>query len=83
MGRITPAPAGNTVLWPIVHVSAEDHPRACGKHKKGDPEEERRLGSPPRLRETHKAGVALPSMRRITPAPAGNTASEFDIMAVE
>ena len=30
--RITPAPAGNTLLWHLSLCLQQDHPRACGKH---------------------------------------------------
>ena len=52
--RITPASAGKTTSSTKLRVTAQDHPRECGKN--GDPVGNlyRISGSPPRVREKHK-----------------------------
>ena len=52
IGRITPAPAGNTGYGGMHHIKYRDHPRACGKHNVDDEAFIVQAGSPPRLRET-------------------------------
>ena len=71
--RITPAPAGNTLVISGKITGRRDHPRACGKH--GEHANISRVfqGSPPRLRETHYRDTHHTGPCRITPAPAGNT----------
>ena len=74
-GRITPAPAGNTLWLPESAFHLRDHPRACGKHDALDSPNNAVVGSPPRLRETRECDPANVRESRITPAPAGNTKS--------
>ena len=72
---ITPAPAGNTGRMSAFGLSAQDHPRACGKHPSCKAAMSSRRGSPPRLRETLAEKNIDQTDWRITPAPAGNTFS--------
>ena len=71
--RITPAPAGNTLIHCLATKIGQDHPRACGKHLDDLIVYFEDEGSPPRLRETRNRVVWPSRFRRITPAPAGNT----------
>ena len=71
--RITPAPAGNTVVSTSAATIRQDHPRACGKHPEEAYLKNVTMGSPPRLRETPVSEIPWQTTCRITPAPAGNT----------
>ena len=73
---ITPACAGTTPdhLSPVFRV--EDHPRVCGNHRPFQFALPGALGSPPRVREPHRAYHLPPSIMRITPACAGTTGRE-------
>ncbi len=73
LGRIIPAPAGNTTrYWPSLPVLS-DHPRACGEHPWTTTRTCTASGSSPRLRGTRIPFQDLQLCRRIIPAPAGNT----------
>ena len=71
--RITPAYAGNTANPLGKQIRAEDHPRVCGEHFKMPSGNTGVLGSPPRMRGTHKIARLACARMRITPAYAGNT----------
>ena len=71
--RITPAHAGNTEINGDVTKLDEDHPRACGEHRRRPSAPLPSLGSPPRMRGTPEAAKALERQIGITPAHAGNT----------
>jgi hypothetical protein len=71
--RITPAPAGNTLLSILWLCPAWDHPRTCGEHFSTPSTPSALAGSPPHLRGTLSKCFSLLSVSRITPAPAGNT----------
>ena len=73
VSRITPAHAGNTVMPEIVKTEFWDHPRACGEHPVLKVSVISPVGSPPRMRGTHKERVLRSQIDRITPAHAGNT----------
>ena len=51
VSRITPACAGKTMKIEEDEHIIRDHPRVCGKNTLGLPDQFRRLGSPPRVRE--------------------------------
>gem|GEM_PF-4326099 len=70
---ITPAHAGNTPYIINIKFTAEDHPRACGKHKVGLVVAAIGPGSPPRMRETLLVAFGVFVRDRITPTHAGNT----------
>ena len=53
-GGITPAYAGNTTNLSLFSWYSWDHPRVCGKHLKQPNLSIRKMGSPPRMRETRK-----------------------------
>ena len=74
--RITPACAGNTVIFNITAKDPGDHPRLRGEYRLVAAEKAVTQGSPPLAR-----GILLNlrlrrSIRRITPACAGNTISK-------
>ncbi len=73
LSRITPACAGNTLLWLPLHLGIRDHPRVCGEHRIADARQAHRPGSPPRVRGTLIVIPAACATRGITPACAGNT----------
>ena len=73
--RITPACAGNRVLPFSIFGSAKDHPRLRGEQGACRPCFIVALGSPPLARGTVCRGSRPPSIRRITPACAGNRIS--------
>src|SRR5208337_4834775 len=73
VNRIIPAPAGNTATTNIVSLASSDHPRACGEHKSGIARKLSDAGSSPRLRGTREMSFFQLLVRRIIPAPAGNT----------
>ena len=73
MNRITPACAGNTLLWLYQMVLNQDHPRMCGKYTFQAFLWQVPSGSPPHVREIHQLKSILMDIKRITPACAGNT----------
>ena len=73
--RFTPAHAGNTPSTDMRAESRTVHPRACGEHVHVGELGERDIGSPPRMRGTHRSWADAMCARRFTPAHAGNTRS--------
>ena len=71
--RITPAPAGKTLLGREVVTCGEDHPRTCGENLNKSALMYWREGSPPHLRGKLLAILYDMCCLRITPAPAGKT----------
>ena len=72
-GRITPACAGKSPHDGLPWVDFEDHPRVCGEKRGWLDEQNRRIGSPPRVRGK-VPGASLRGMRLgITPACAGKS----------
>ena len=76
---IIPAYAGNTELKMSLIVCNWDHPRVCGEHMVFDFDDERVLGSSPRMRGTHDRRRGRPAVAGIIPAYAGNTGDEPDL----
>ena len=70
--RITPACAGNSSRYRKTGSSPRDHPRLRGEQGACRPCFIVALGSPPLARGTVCRGSRPPSIRRITPACAGN-----------
>ena len=70
---ITPAYAGNTLLFTKRLDGLRDHPRLRGKHGYYAMFEYLNGGSPPLTRETHRSMSNLVEILGITPAYAGNT----------
>ena len=72
-GRITPACAGNSLVF-AVNVAADwDHPRVCGEQLDGAETVYVEEGSPPRVRGTEAVAEIDVDGTRITPACAGNS----------
>ena len=71
--RITPACAGNTHLVMTFVKSHWDHPRLRGEYKIWKTGALQCPGSPPLARGIRRPDVAVPEVRGITPACAGNT----------
>ncbi len=71
--RITPAPAGNTLMAYVFCVSVRDYPRTCGEHSGCSSKSMLSSGLPPHLRGTLGRLSLMYLPDRITPAPAGNT----------
>ena len=71
--RIIPALAGNTRPPWIPEISAPDHPRAGGEHRKGGVAAQLAAGSSPRWRGTRRPIPPHLTRHRIIPALAGNT----------
>ena len=69
--RITPAHAGRIKRRPYSCRTVRDHPRACGKNRKGPRQTYRIIGSPPRMREECKYSADTIQTIGITPAHAG------------
>ncbi len=72
MARITPARAGNSLLWIQRGSKSKDHPRACGEQPWCEAWRMLKGGSPPRVRGTAPRTEAAPRTEGITPARAGN-----------
>ncbi len=70
---ITPAHAGNTMLFLAALMRTKDHPRACGEHFPRWICAHTLRGSPPRMRGTRRQAIDWLVDGRITPAHAGNT----------
>ena len=70
---ITPAYAGNTLIFLETIVTIWDHPRVCGEHTPFSFENFIAAGSPPRMRGTLASFHAIVFLLGITPAYAGNT----------
>ena len=71
--RFIPAPAGNTLPWPVAAAPPPVHPRACGEHISAPPPAITAIGSSPRLRGTRRKAAHDFCPFRFIPAPAGNT----------
>ena len=74
--RFIPAPAGNTIVKPILSSGISVHPRACGEHRSGFRRRRPVTGSSPRLRGTLERQRGRNAEFRFIPAPAGNTRVE-------
>ena len=72
---LTPAGAGNTRCSPCKSTANQAHPRGCGEHASVWCQDKLDLGSPPRVRGTHRQRRRHPADRGLTPAGAGNTGS--------
>ena len=79
---ITPAHAGSTSTLPAPCSPYQDHPRACGEHRKRYQAFEDTIGSPPRMRGAREIALKLPKINGITPAHAGST-KEMDLRHVD
>ena len=73
---ITPAYAGNTVMFPKPSIFASDHPRLRGEHFPVLVKYGTKVGSPPPTRGTPSVTLDPVQYNRITPAYAGNTYAE-------
>ena len=73
LGRLIPAPAGNTISTQADAWATTAHPRACGEHLHSRPHGTLTHGSSPRLRGTRSTAAYPASLLRLIPAPAGNT----------
>ncbi len=73
MQRLIPAPAGNTLPLNEVCHPRPAHPRARGEHYLMIHNPSGICGSFPRPRGTLHLHLALRHLRRLIPAPAGNT----------
>ena len=71
--RIIPAHAGNSRALSLV----PDHPRACGELLVSEAQDERQFGSSPRMRGTRRCGREDDLVRRIIPAHAGNSRTDW------
>ena len=79
---ITPAGAGHTISqwWP--YKKRWDHPRRCGAYNMGIDGEPVYQGSPPQVRGILIAVFNEPSKIGITPAGAGHTSRDVQILAI-
>ena len=68
---ITPAHAGKSSLIVVSRLKSRDHPRACGEKHKKKPLQQRKKGSPPRMRGKAQKETAAATEEGITPAHAG------------
>ena len=75
MSGIIPAHAGLTRLPSRSTKAPEDHPRACGAHKRDVPLKRAMQGSSPRMRGSHQAFFLEIRIRGIIPAHAGLTST--------
>ena len=74
--RITPACAGNSYGEPAGLFGIKDHPRVCGEQDGYQEMTTEQKGSPPRVRGTVEFLFAHSCQQRITPACAGNRATD-------
>ena len=70
---IIPADAGNTNTRSVSLSSGRDHPRGCGEHNDLTHDNNKAIGSSPRMRGTHRTINLIKSVGGIIPADAGNT----------
>ena len=70
---ITPAYAGKSRAFRTLCVCGWDHPRVCGEKQRPPAHQQRRCGSPPRMRGKGTAGNHGTRNHRITPAYAGKS----------
>ena len=75
--RITPAHAGNTILYFIFSQLLQDHPRPCGEHKLCFPWWMYLIGSPPPMRGTLVRARSLYGGGQDHPRPCGEHKSSF------
>ena len=78
--RITPAYAGKSVAKKWNETGGEDHPRVCGEKVLLPHRRKPFMGSPPRMRGKVKCVLCSHGLRRITPAYAGKSSHQPDIM---
>ena len=71
--RITPAHAGNRIRGSGARWRKRDHPRTCGEQYGDGRKDLAAEGSPPHMRGTACARLAVRIKNRITPAHAGNS----------
>ena len=71
--RLTPARAGNTLLFWGFPLADTAHPRSRGEHPCNIWSRARAGGSPPLARGTHQQNLRHHHPHRLTPARAGNT----------
>ena len=76
-GRITPACAGKSPHDGLPWVDFEDHPRVCGEKRGWLDEQNRRIGSPPRVRGKVTRPTRFKGIDGITPACAGKRTRTF------
>ena len=74
MGGITPAGAGKTDIYFLMHSLRQDHPRRCGENIHAEHVACNVGGSPPQVRGKRGRSSGIPHVNRITPAGAGKTA---------
>ncbi len=70
---VTPAHAGNSRLPLLGLYSPWGHPRACGEQIAVEDMEQKRSGSPPRMRGTASPSAWQRQRSGVTPAHAGNS----------
>ena len=73
LNRITPAPAGKTLIDCTACQCVQDHPRTCGENSFVSDSLTLHSGSPPHLRGKLWGCPAFARCPGITPAPAGKT----------
>ena len=78
-GGITPACAGNRHGFHPAQCTSWDHPRVCGEQVALHNHQVKLKGSPPRVRGTVLNGDGYATVKRITPACAGNSPRQLDI----
>ena len=71
--RITPACAGNRIIFQARNPYPRDHPRVCGEQSSLISPVSMVQGSPPRVRGTVSTSCTASFLLRITPACAGNS----------
>ena len=76
-GRITPACAGKSPHDGLPWVDFEDHPRVCGEKRGWLDEQNRRIGSPPRVRGKVTRPTRFKGIDGITPACAWKRTRTF------
>ena len=70
--RITPAGAGNSIMYADAAKDSADHPRGCGEQYSPYESGYISAGSPPRVRGTESPWSNRNCILGITPAGAGN-----------
>ena len=74
--RITPADAGKTRRCYATRTKKQDHPRGCGENAQSSDSEDKRPGSPPRMRGKLSFRCFCAPRLWITPADAGKTTED-------
>ena len=77
---ITPACAGNSIVYPETRLLIRDHPRVCGEQHAEGHGPGAGVGSPPRVRGTAPWLAWADAGHRITPACAGNSGPPYLIL---